>query len=41
MYKRKEDFLLKIDFNSSSDEDADILDSSGSETSMISGKDKL
>ena len=40
MLKRKEEVVLKIDCNSSSDEDADIVDSSGSDTSMISGNNK-
>ena len=38
---RKEEVILKVDCNSSSDENVDVLDSSESENGRKSGKDML
>jgi hypothetical protein len=42
MYRRKEEVILKIDCNSSSDESVNVIDSSGSDDrSRRSGKSKI
>lgn len=41
MFNRREEVVLKVDCNSSSDDSVDVIDSSESDKSRVSGKAKI